>query len=463
MTESAGVEGRGAVTSPFYARGVGLHRTGQVSAALDDYLRALANQPDHPEILLAIAAVLHDLERYVDALTVYRRLQAMGVDCRRLHHNLGNTLLALDHYQEAIESYGRAIVLDPDDVEAMVTMGTAIEQLGKYRQALLCYEEALRRRPDSAEAHWNLALGLLRFGEYERGWEEFAWRWRKKGYTTELRQFAAPIWQGEPLTGKRILVHAEQALGDTLQFARYLQMVASSGGELYFECPAPLVPLLATLPFVRQVFAAGERLPVVDFQLPLLSLPGLFRTTLDTIPAKFPYLTPPRERVSRWQEELGPAGNSRRIGLVWAGRRRPDPHRSCSLAELAPLARLTGVSYYSLQVGAGAEQAATPPSGMELIDLTGKIADFADTAALVAGLDLVITIDTSVAHLAGGMGKPTFLLLPAAADWRWKLDRKDSPWYPSMVLFRQRILGDWSLPVSEVAAELESWLRADRN
>lgn len=426
--------------------GIRSHRDGRLHEALARYARALELSPDNPDILLPMGAALHDLERYDEALGVYRRVMEHAPASAPLYHNRGNTLLALDRFDEAIDSYARALVLMPEDAEALVTMGTAFEQLAQYDNAMKCYEEALRRVPDCAEAHWNLSLALLRRGDFLRGWDEFNWRWQKKGYTTRWREFPAESWDGRPLHGRTILIHAEQAFGDTIQFARYLPMVALRGGKVLVECPQPLVSLLETIDGVAQVVAAGAPLPHADFHLPLMSLPQLFATTLETIPDEIPYLLPPQERLHRWKDLIGP-GQRLRIGLVWAGRKKPDPHRTCRLSDLAPLANITNASFYSLQLGEGADQAANPPAGMDLIDLTSHIADFADTAAFIAHLDLVISIDTAVAHLAGAMGKRTLLLLPFAPDWRWMLERGDSPWYRTMHIFRQRTAGNWTDPV----------------
>lgn len=435
--------------------GIRSHQEGKPAEALLRYDKALSLSPGNPDILLPMGAALHDLERYDEALDAYQQILERSPAPAALYHNRGNTLLALDRYDEAIDSYARALALMPEDAEALVTMGTAFEQLGQYDAAVKCYEEALRRVPDCAEAHWNLALALLRKGEYLCGWEEFGWRWQKKGYTSRWRELPAPLWDGRALHGRTILIHAEQAFGDTIQFARYLPLVARRGGDVVVECPGPLVPLLETIEGATRVVPAGSPLPRVDCHLPLMSLPHLFATTLENIPDQTPYLLPPQERLQRWTALIGPEPRLK-IGLVWAGRKRPDPHRSCRLSDLAPLANIPGAVFYSLQIGEGTDQTGNPPAGMELIDLTGHIYDFADTAAFISHLDMVISIDTAVAHLAGALGKRTFLLLPFAPDWRWMLERDDSPWYPAMRLFRQRQPGIWGPAVDEVRQALET-------
>ncbi len=434
------------------SRGICLHQQGKPEEALACYLQVLDQDPAI-DIYLNIGAALHDLGQFADALAAYQRALERDPASGKVYHNRGNTLLELDRYEEAIASYARAVQFMPDNVEALVTMGTAMEKLGNYTEAFDCYEVALARNPECAEAHWNLALLMLLQGRFEEGWREFEWRWRKKGYTSLSRSFDTPPWTGEPLNSKTILIHAEQAFGDTIQFARYLPMVADRGGKVILECPAQLARLLETVEGVCQVVPAGSSLPRFNYHAPLMSLPLIFGTTPGTIPTNVPYLSAPAECTIHWQGLLENDPHIK-IGIVWAGRRKPDPHRSCQLKELAPLAAIKEATFYTLQIGEGAEQAASPPPGMELVDLTGQITDFADTAALIVQLDMVVSIDTAVAHLAGALGKPTFLLLPFAPDWRWMLDRKDSPWYPTMRIFRQDRRNSWREAVGLLKEEL---------
>lgn len=272
----------------------------------------------------------------------------------------------------------------------------------------------------------------------------------KRGFTSPRRDFLQPRWHGEPASGKTILIHAEQGFGDTLQFCRYVQLVAARGLRVIFECHPPLVTLMESLAGGKvSVVAMGEPLPsFFDLQVPLMSLPLIFDTTLETIPETVPYLTPSRERLPHWQCQI-PEKDSLKIGLCWAGKSYPDPGRSCPVELLAPLAETRGVSWYSLQTG---WKDALP---FPMIDLTCHIRDFGDTAALISQLDLVITVDTAVAHLAGALGKPACLMLPYAPDWRWMLEREDSPWYPTMRLFRQQKAGDWESVIQRIAGFLQ--------
>jgi len=442
--------------NPHFVKALQLHRKGGLHEALSCYREALRDV-EHPDILLNVGALLHELECYDEALDVYRRALELDPRSARLYHNRGNTLLAQDSCEKAIESYRNAAALLPDSPEPLVPMGMAFERLLRHGEAMECYQAALRRDSACAEAHWNKALLHLKLGQFEAGWKEFDWRWKKKGYTTRLRDFGVPHWRGEHLAGQTIFVHAEQAFGDTIQFVRFLPLVAARCGRLVLEAPLPLCELLRTMPSVSEVIPAGSPIPPCDRHAPLMSLPGVFAATAETIPREVPYLFPPRERLDAWRRLLAPYATLK-AGVVWAGRRMPDPRRSCRLADLAPLAELHGITFFSLQMDEASREAASPPTGMRIVDLTGHIRDFADTAALVALLDLVITIDTSVAHLAGALGRPTFVLLPYVSDWRWMLRRSDSPWYPTMRLFRQTTRGSWLEPVREMALAIGGML-----
>jgi tetratricopeptide (TPR) repeat protein len=439
------------ITSHF-TKAFQLHRTGRLHEALACYQLALQDGVT-ADILLNVGALLHELARHSEALEIYQQALKLAPLSPRIHHNRGNTLLALDRCEEAVTSYRQAATLLPDSPEPLVPMGMALERLLRHDEAMECYHVALTRDPGCAEAHWNKALLHLKLGQFEKGWDEFKWRWQKKGYTTQVRDFGVPVWNGEALDGKSILVHTEQAFGDTFQFARYLPLVAARCGYAILEAPLPLCELLHTMPAVSEVIPTGSPIPRCDRHIPLMSLPGIFGTTVETIPGKTPYIIPPEGRLDTWKRLLAPY-TTFKAGIVWAGRKEPDPRRSCSLTDLAPLATIRGITFFSLQMGDAANEISTPPPGMEIVDLTANIRDFADTAAFIAHLDLVITIDTSVAHLSGAMGKPTFVLLPYIADWRWMLERADSPWYSTLRLYRQTTRGSWLEPVKDMVLGL---------
>lgn len=395
------------------------------------------------------AVALHDAGRYDEALALYDDAAYRWPNLAMLWNNRGNTLLALTRYAEAAESYRRALQLAPELHDARVALASCLHYLGYLNEALAACDIVLRSVPDHAEAHWNRALLLLLQGSYPEGWQEYEWRWKKRRFTSPLRQFSQPQWHGESLAGKTILIHAEQGFGDTLQFCRYLPLLAASASQVVFECHPPLAVLMETLSPGIVIVPMGQPLPAFDCHLPLLSLPRLFNTTQETILGVLPYLQPPVERLPFWRSVM-PQDNLFKVGLCWAGKLYPDPCRSIPAAALARFAGCAGVSFVSLQLGEGI---ARPE--LALVDLTMLLQDFADTAALIAQLDLVITIDTAVAHLAGALGKQTWVLLPAAPDWRWLLKREDSPWYPGMRLFRQQQPGNWAPVLEQVVAELQ--------
>lgn len=421
--------------------------------SLESYAQEISLNPGNIEAYLCLGNALHELERYDEAVAVYDKALLHVPETGALYHNRGNSLLELGRWADAIASYRKSLCFLPDFAEAYVTIATALQSLRKPFEAMASCHRALAIDPSCAEAHWNLALALLQVGEFEQGWREFEWRWRKRGFTTKTRSFAQPLWDGSPLEGKTILVHTEQGFGDTFQCARFLPLLAEQGGRVLLECPGSQKKLLAGVPGVSEVIATGEATPDFDCHLPIMSLPLRCETTVETVPATVPYIFPPLESLARWTEKFDSC-DTLRVGLVWAGRKRPDPNRTCPLENFAPLADIPGVTFYSVQLQ---NEMSGKPGGrqvFELVDLTADIEDFADTAALIANLDLVISIDTGVAHLSGALGKETWVLLPYAADWRWMLDREDSPWYPGMRLFRQQAPGDWPTVLAAVKSAL---------
>lgn len=398
-------------------------------------------------------AALHDAGRLEQALALYDAALVRWPEQALLWNNRGNTLLALARFEDAVHSYRQALQLMPDLYDAQVALATCLQALGQIDEALALTGMVLEHCPDHAEAHWNRALLLLLQGNYPKGWQEYEWRWQKRGFTSPLHRFSHPLWQGEAASGRTILIHAEQGFGDTIQFCRYLPLLCEHGFKVLFACHPPLVRLMTTLDHRITILPLGQPLPHFDCHLPLLSLPLLFNTTLETIPGTLPYLMPPAERLPFWKSVL-PGGNRLRAGLCWAGKPYPDPGRTVPAGLLGTLADCTGIEFVSLQMG---EDTAKPP--LALTDLTTLIRDFGDTAALIARLDLVLTIDTSVAHLAGALGTETWVLLPFAPDWRWGLVREHCPWYPGMRLYRQEQRGTWEGVLERVVRALEERLQ----
>jgi hypothetical protein len=343
--------------------------------------------------------------------------------------------------------------LQPNYVEAHNNLGNVLRKQAHYAEARQSYDQALALRPGYVEALWNRSLLELLLGNYAEGWRDYEVRSRRT--INRPREFTQPLWRGEPLGGARILLHSEQGLGDTLQFLRYAPRVQAAGGTVLLLVPPGLQPLVAPLLGASDRVFSEESLPPFDLQCPLMSLPLAFQTALDSIPAEIPYLTVPGDALSRAENFPWPS-EGLRVGLVWSGnpQHANDRFRSMRPETLAPLLSLEHIHFFSLQVGVSAEGLENLPACVT--DLRPFITDMADTAALVSHLDLVITVDTAVAHLAGALAQPTWLLLPFAPDWRWLTAREDSPWYPTMRLLRQRQFGDWQSVMQRVRVELSA-------
>ena len=324
-----------------------------------------------------------------------------------------------------------------------------MHDIGRPDQAIDALNHAIEINPQSAPAHYNLALSLLQQGDYRRGLAEYEYR----AYAVASRQkFSTPPWDGRDIAGKTILLHAEGGFGDVIQFVRFVPMVKARGGTPILMVQSELVRLFAAIDGTGAVIPKGQNPPPFQVHCPLLSLAGIFRTTLANIPNIVPYLRPDPALFKAWRQKLGPGDGQMRVGLAWAGnpQLKGDRTRSLNLQQLAPFAAAHGVKFFSLQKGLAGEQAKNPPPGLELVDLGPELNDFADTAAALSLMDLIITTDTSVAHLAGALGKPVWVMLQFVADWRWLRNRADSPWYPTMRIFRQKTPGDWGTVIGEV-------------
>jgi tetratricopeptide (TPR) repeat protein len=427
-----------------------LRAQGQLDMAQACYERAIALRLHRVESHIGLGVVLRAQGRLEEAVARYERALALAPDHPETRNNLGVALVDLGRPEEAIAQYEQALALQPDRAETHNNLGIALQRQGRYAEALACYGRALALKPDYAEAHFNRSHALLLTGELDEGWEEYEWRFAVARYD---RNFDRPLWSGEPLAGQSILIHAEQGLGDTLQFVRYVPAVAERGGRVVLEVPVGLVRLVRTVAGASEVAAAGDPLPVFDCHCPLLSLPRVFKTDLATIPDTVPYLSVPAGVSAVWAERIAAAPGFK-VGVVWAG----TTVGAIDLRLLQPLWDVAGISWFSLQVGNGSCDISLL-DGVTIADLSPWLTDFAETAAAICHLDLVITVDTSVAHLAGALGRPTWLLLPNPPDWRWLLEREDSPWYPTARLLRQRKPGDWPGIAREVAAALAQMAR----
>jgi tetratricopeptide (TPR) repeat protein len=408
-------------------------------------LRALELSPSLAEAHANLAVVRLEQKRLEEAAACARRAIELKPEVPEAHSNLGDVFAKQERAEEALACYRRALELKPYGAELHNKLGFGLQRLGRFGEALERFEEAVRLAPGLADAHINRAMAWLQAGDFERGWAEYEWRW--KGREFSRRTLPRPRWDGPPIPGRTILLHAEQGLGDTVQFVRYAPLVkAVSRATVVLECQSRLVPLLERLEGVDRIVPAGSPLPDFDVQAPLLSLPGI----MGSRPVAAPYLEVPSERVERARARMG-GGNVFRIGLAWAGNpnHQRDRARSIPLAALAPLAQVPGTAFYSLQRGPEAEQ-----TGFEVIRLEEESGDILDTAAAILNLDLVISIDSLIGHLAGALGKAVWILLEIAPDWRWLLDTDRSDWYPSVRLFRQAQRGDWAELTGRVAEAL---------
>jgi tetratricopeptide (TPR) repeat protein len=443
-----------------YNLGTVLQQLGQLRPAAAAYQEAIRLRPDlelaHNN-LGNIYKLEGDLAR---AIECYERAIQLHPDQVEAFNNLGSVLQQQGQLDETIACYHRALKSKPDSAEAYSNLGTALQEQGKPARALACYQTSLRLQPDFAEAHYNLSLLLLSQQKLAAGWPEFAWRQKCKNYPR--RAFAQPMWDGSPLRGRTLLVHAEQGFGDTLHFIRYLSHLRQQSGTIVFEVQPALVPLLRQSGF-HEVIGNGTPLPRFDLHVPVLDLPRLFGTTLETIPTGVPYLAADPTLVEHWRG-IHAQQQGLKVGLAWQGNRAYafDRNRSIPLKEFAPLAGVDGLALVSLQKGEGSKQLAGLAERLRIHDLGPQLDEqsgpFMDTAAVMKNLDLVITSDTVTAHLAGALGVRTWVALSAVPEWRWFLDREDSPWYPTMRLFRQRSPGNWPEVFDRMASELKSGL-----
>jgi tetratricopeptide (TPR) repeat protein len=445
--------------------GVVLKDQGKVDEAMTAYRDAIRLKPDYAEAYSNLGYALWEQGKVDEAVAACRKAIGYNPSLAEAHSNLGIALKAQGRFDEAVAACRQAIRTKPDFADAHSNLGIALKDQGKLDEAVAACREAIRIQPDFADAHWNEALMNLLIGDFERGWPKSEWRWRSASSGLSRRNFTQPLWLGaETLDGKTILLHSEQGFGDTIQFCRYVPLVAARGARVILEVQEPLRQLMSGLAGVSQCISKGEALPHFDVHCPLLSLPLAFETRLDTVPSAIPYLSVLAQGLD-WEAQLGPRDRPR-IGLVWSGnpRHRDDRHRSVELNALSPLFNFAA-TFVSLQKDLRAGDEALLKERSHILNLGSSLVTFAHTAALISHLDLVISVDTSVAHLAGALGCPVWVLLPFVPDWRWLLDREDSPWYPTARLFRQNHAREWHGVVHCVHSALSNWskiIRADQ-
>ena len=413
---------------------------------------ALRHEPDLGEGHLKLGAILLGQDRLAEAESCCREALRRKPDLAGAHAGLGAVFEARGQLEEAEACYHEALRADPNHAPAHNHLGNVLRAKGRPREALASYRQALRAQPDYAGAHWNASQVLLLLGDFDAGWREYGWRRRVR--SAALRRFSKPFWDGSELAGRSILLEAGPDLGEAIQFVRYAPLVKERGGWVVLECPPQLMRVFERAGGIDQLIPAGSPLPACDVQASLTDLPMIFGARLNSIPAQVPYLECDAGLVAEWREKIAQAGR-RSVGLVWAGNPSHGDYRNrpLTLWELAPLRRVPRVDYFSLQRGPQAAELLSPPPGLRLTALAPKATRFEDAPA-IANLDLVISVDAAAAHLAGALARPVWTLLPFAPDWRWLLDREDSPWYPTMRLFRQPRPGDWEAVIEGVVRRL---------
>lgn len=430
-----------------FDRGMTLQQLGRIEEATACFEEAVHGDPDHADAWNCLAACYHAHMRYAEAIASYQRAIKCKPDFAIAYNNLAQAYLAVNRPQEVAASCQEATRLKPDFADAYKHLGVALKLLGRPEEADVHFQKARQLRPACMEPAFDLAETLLRLGEYELGWREYEGRWLVPAFAAmRPEECPQPAWDGSPLEGRTILLRAEQGLGDTLQFIRFAPLVRERGGRVIVEAPPVLAGVLRSCPGIDDVVGGTPVIAVTDVYAFMLSLPRLLGITLANLPAKVPYLFADAARAAHWREELSTFPGFK-VGIVWQGRQDnpQDLTRSVPLAEFAPLAEIPGVHLFSLQVGLGTAQLTALAGHFAVTDLGSRFnpTSFEDAAAVIDNLDLVITVDTALAHLAGALGKPVWVALGVRSDWRWLLDREDSPWYPTLRLFRQRQPGDW--------------------
>ncbi len=442
--------------------GVIAGQQGRQADAVGLLSEALRHNPKAADAHFNLGNVLKQEGKFEEAISAFERAIALNPQYRDAHTNLGVALMGLGQYDAAAAAHHRALAIDPTYVAAHNNLGITLHKLGDVTDAMACYRRVLELDPGHADAHWSLALALLLCGQFKEGWAEYEWRWKTPDLAPIRRDFSQNRWDGSPLDGKTILLHGEQGIGDAIQFVRYAKIVAGHGGHVIVECPAKLTGLLSGVGGIGRLVARGDDLPAFDTHIPLMSLPQILGTILETIPAEAGYITAPPGLTEKWAVEAKHFAGLK-VGLCWQGNpdHDDDKKRSIPLKRFAPLLEMSAATFVSLQKGPGEEQIASHGLEDRIVDWGSKLGDgpegFTNLAAIMKNLDLVITVDTAVAHLAGAMGLPVWMPLAYVPDWRWMLARTDSSWYPTMRLFRQSSLGDWDDVFRALQAELKSF------
>jgi len=432
-----------------------LQQRGMLDDAIVCYRRVIGLTPNDPNAHYNLGIILQQLGMLDEAIVCFRRAVDLKPDHAELYNSLGGALEEQSLSDEAIVCFRRAITLKPNYPEAHNNLGVALKRQGHLYESSTLYRTAIGLRPDYAGAHYNLGMALLAQGDMAVGWQEYEWRWKVPEEIRDQLKFAEPQWQGEPAVGKVLLIHCEQGFGDTIQFCRYAPLATAMGLKVIIVVRKPLVRLLGSLRGVEMVVERGAELPNFDLYCPMLSMPLALGTTIATIPGASRYLHANETQLAFWRMRLAATGNKgRRVGLAWAGSTMSgaDRRRSMTPDRLARLFGVAGLDFFSLQIGGPAM-----PKELRVTDVMDEMDDFADTAALIANLDLIISVDTAIGHLGAALGKPVWLLDRFDPCWRWLVGRRDSPWYPTLRIYRQPRPGDWESVLAEVTRDLRSF------
>jgi hypothetical protein len=443
-----------------YQRALSLHHAGKLADAEGLYKTLLSFFPQQVEILTTLGIVLLQQGRSEAGLQQLKKSLSINPNQPTALYNMAVELQKLTRLDEALACYNQTLKINPQDINALINRGNTLKDLKQYQAAIASFENALALQPNIPSAHWNKALTHILLGEYEQGWKDYEWGWQC-GERGEPRKYSQPTWLGQsPIAGKTILIHPEQGFGDLIQFSRYVPMLEKLGAKVILEAPVSLVELMQSLSPTLTVIKEGETLPAFDVVCPVMSLPFALKTSLETIPSSSPYLSVSDTKKQYWQAKIGKKTKPR-IGVVWSGSMtNPIDNNQCArrnipLAQLKPLFDLP-FEFYVLQKDIRPEDKPILDGLRQLHFHQDELKDFADTAALIQEMDVVISVCTSVAHLAGALGHKTWVLLPYSADYRWMLNEKDSPWYPSVALIRSEKIGDWAGVVQQITQQLKT-------
>lgn len=436
--------------------GVIMQQSGNSQGAVELINKAISIKTNFPQAHVSLGNVLKALGQVEKAVECYNVALAIDPGYVEGHYNLGNTFQDQGHLEDAVSSYQKALTIKPDYVDALHNLGNSLKELGRVEAATACCLKAISINPDYVEAFCSLGIVQLLVGDFQSGWGNYAYRWKSDRLSPYRRAYKEPIWDGRDFAGKTLFLYPEQGLGDFIQFSRYAALARAKGGRVMVEVPAELASLFSTIDGADVITHPGQPPEKFDFHAPLLDMPRLLGTTLQTIPASQSYIKAPSQLIDQWKNRLAPY-EGLRVGLVWGGRpdHKNDKNRSIDPQQFKPLLDLTGINFFSLQVGRDGQSSAT--FGDDVVDLASHLTTFAQTAAVMTSLDVIISIDSSPVHLAAALGRATWTLLPFMPDWRWMLDRRDSPWYPTMRLFRQQKRGDWQAVIKCVHEALVNY------